>query len=65
VPIVIGDLLLELLLLEPALPLELLALEELLLDPPHAATNAAMAATAITTKACRLDLVILPFSSQR
>jgi hypothetical protein len=67
---VTGDALLELLVLDPALVLEPLALElaaldELLLDPPHPATNAAVAATAATIKACRLDLFISPFSSQR
>jgi len=57
--------LLELLVLDPAFALELVALEELLLDPPHPATNAAMAATSTTIRACRLDQVMSPFSSQR
>ena len=72
-PIVTGDLLAEL--LEPPELLALLeldadpelALEELLLEPPHPASNTAIAATAtaIPVQALRLDPLIWTFSSQR
>ncbi len=68
-PIATGDLLAELLVAEPdpelALELLVLVLVELLLELPHPASNAAIAATAATIQALRLDLVIWTFSSQR
>jgi len=72
---VTGDLLAEL--VEPPALLELLvllvdadpelALEELLLEPPHPASNTVIAATAtaVPVQALRLDPLIWTFSSQR